>query len=59
MNVVEAPKSRFIIRERILEAKEERTITKSKMFPLSLKYLFGPKAMFFSNASNANISAKL
>ena len=37
MKVVEEPKSTFIVKETIVETMDERTITKSKIFPVSRK----------------------
>ena len=59
IKVVEAPKSNLRRIEIMLETIETMTITKSKMFPPSLKYFGGPNAISLNKASKKKIPAKL
>ena len=58
MNVVDAPRLKVVTNDRTLETKEMITIDMSNLFPLSIKYTFGPKAINFNIASSMNMIAK-
>lgn len=58
MKVVEAPKSSFKVSDIILVTIVSMTITKSKIFPPSLKYALKPKLIILKKASKAKIAAK-
>ena len=57
MIVVWAPKSKALLYSRIILKRVSTTITVSKMFQVSLKYLF-PKPVYFIINSTVKIAAK-